>query len=151
MTDDYGAVKAMFVINISCDWNINDTRISHTLCPRLENCFGEKMRNIEFVETAPIISEALSFSGVLNTPPASGAAQKTSHGIVVSWAVHQDEVRAAQKLRFDVFAGEMGARLNSPIPGHDIDLFDNYCEHLIVRDQAPVKFAHPWAWHRLIW
>jgi putative hemolysin len=50
--------------------------------------------------------------------------------------VHQDEVRAAQKLRFDVFAGEMGARLNSPIPGHDIDLFDNYCEHLIVRDQA---------------
>ncbi len=94
------------------------------------------MHNIEFVETAPIISEALSFSGVLNTPPASGAAQKTSHGIVVSWAVHQDEVRAAQKLRFDVFAGEMGARLNSPIPGHDIDLFDNYCEHLIVRDQA---------------
>ena len=94
------------------------------------------MHNIEFVETAPIINEALSFSGVLNTPPASGAAQKTSHGIVVSWAVHQDEVRAAQKLRFDVFAGEMGARLNSPIPGHDIDLFDNYCEHLIVRDQA---------------
>jgi len=94
------------------------------------------MHNIEFVGTAPIINEALSFSGVLNTPPASGAAQKTSHGIVVSWAVHQDEVRAAQKLRFDVFAGEMGARLNSPIPGHDIDLFDNYCEHLIVRDQA---------------
>jgi putative hemolysin len=94
------------------------------------------MRNIEFVENAPIISEALSFSGVLNTPPASGAAEKTAHGIVVSWAVHQDEVRAAQKLRFDVFAGEMGARLNSPIPGHDIDLFDNYCEHLIVRDQA---------------
>ena len=94
------------------------------------------MHNIEFVETAPIINEALSFSGVLNTPPALGAAEKTSHGIVVSWAVHQDEVRAAQKLRFDVFAGEMGARLNSPIPGHDIDLFDNYCEHLIVRDQA---------------
>lgn len=94
------------------------------------------MHNIEFVETAPIISEALSFSGVLKTPPALGAVEKTSHGIVVSWAVHQDEVRAAQKLRFDVFAGEMGARLNSPIPGHDIDLFDNYCEHLIVRDQA---------------
>ena len=94
------------------------------------------MRNIEFVGTAPIINEALSFSGVLTKPPASGAVEKTSHGIVVSWAVHQDEVRAAQKLRFDVFAGEMGARLNSPIPGHDIDLFDNYCEHLIVRDQA---------------
>jgi putative hemolysin len=58
------------------------------------------------------------------------------HGIEVSWAKHQDEVRAAQKLRFDVFAGEMGARLNTPIPGHDVDLFDNYCEHLLVRDQA---------------
>ena len=94
------------------------------------------MRNIEFVGTAPVINEALSFSGVLTTPAASGAVEKTPHGIVVSWAAHQDEVRAAQKLRFDVFAGEMGARLNSPIPGHDIDLFDNYCEHLIVRDQA---------------
>ena len=94
------------------------------------------MRNIEFVGTAPVINEALSFSGVLTTPAASGAVEKTPHGIVVSWASHQDEVRAAQKLRFDVFAGEMGARLNSPIPGHDIDLFDNYCEHLIVRDQA---------------
>ena len=93
------------------------------------------MRNIEFVGIAPVINEALSFSGVLTTPP-SGAVEKTSHGIVVSWASHQNEVRAAQKLRFDVFAGEMGARLNSPIPGHDIDLFDNYCEHLIVRDQA---------------
>jgi putative hemolysin len=57
-------------------------------------------------------------------------------GIGVSWARHQDEVRAAQRLRYDVFAGEMGARLNTTIPGHDVDLFDNYCEHLLVRDQA---------------
>jgi putative hemolysin len=28
----------------------------------------------------------------------------------------------------------MGARLDSSIPGHDVDLFDNYCEHLLVRD-----------------
>ncbi len=60
----------------------------------------------------------------------------TEHGIEVSWAQHHDEVRAAQKLRFDVFAGEMGARLNTPLAGHDVDLFDNFCEHLLVRDQA---------------
>jgi putative hemolysin len=54
----------------------------------------------------------------------------------VTWARHQDEVRAAQRLRHDVFAGEMGARLNTPIPGHDIDLFDNFCEHLLVIDAA---------------
>ena len=56
--------------------------------------------------------------------------------ISVSWARHQDEVRQAQRLRFDVFAREMGARLNSPIAGHDVDLFDDYCEHLLVRDVA---------------
>lgn len=54
--------------------------------------------------------------------------------ISVSWAQHQDEVREAQRLRYAVFAGEMGARLNTPVPGHDIDLFDDYCEHLLVRD-----------------
>lgn len=57
-------------------------------------------------------------------------------GLDVFWARHQDDVRAAQRLRFDVFAGEMGARLNTPLAGHDVDLFDNYCEHLLVRDQA---------------
>ena len=52
----------------------------------------------------------------------------------VSWARHNDEVRQAQRLRFRVFAQEMGARLATTIPGHDVDLFDNYCEHLLVRD-----------------
>jgi putative hemolysin len=54
--------------------------------------------------------------------------------IEVSWAKHQDEVREAQRLRFDVFATEMGARLKTPLAGHDIDSFDNFCEHLLVRD-----------------
>ncbi|MEP6792310.1 MAG: GNAT family N-acetyltransferase, partial [Ramlibacter sp.] len=54
--------------------------------------------------------------------------------ISVSWARHQDEVRQAQRLRFNIFAGEMGARLDTPVAGHDIDLFDDYCEHLLVRD-----------------
>jgi putative hemolysin len=55
-------------------------------------------------------------------------------GITVSWARHEDEVRAAQRLRHDVFCGEMGAQLDTPLAGHDIDLFDDYCEHLLVRD-----------------
>ncbi|MFN4003414.1 MAG: GNAT family N-acetyltransferase [Hylemonella sp.] len=66
--------------------------------------------------------------------PAVPAAQRG--GIAVSWARHLDEVRAAQRLRYAVFAGEMGARLSTPVPGHDIDLFDDYCEHLLVRDGA---------------
>ena len=54
--------------------------------------------------------------------------------VQVGWARHLDEVRQAQRLRFDVFAAEMGARLSTTLPGHDIDLFDDYCEHLLVRD-----------------
>jgi len=61
--------------------------------------------------------------------------QKSS-GIEVHWARHLDEVREAQRLRYNVFANEMGARLNTAIPGHDVDLFDDYCEHLLVRNQA---------------
>ena len=45
-------------------------------------------------------------------------------------------IDAAQAVRYRVFVEEMGARLNSPEPGHDIDLFDDYCEHLLVRDEA---------------
>jgi putative hemolysin len=66
----------------------------------------------------------------------SVTAQKTETrpALIVEWAKHQDEVREAQRLRYDVFATEMGARLKESIPGHDIDLFDDFCEHLIIRD-----------------
>lgn len=55
--------------------------------------------------------------------------------IVITWAKNQSEVREAQKLRYEVFADEMGATLPTHIPGYDIDTFDDYCEHLLVRDR----------------
>ncbi|MFF7091895.1 GNAT family N-acetyltransferase [Streptomyces rubradiris] len=54
----------------------------------------------------------------------------------VTLARDEDDVRAAQRLRHDVFAGEMGALLATPEPGHDIDAFDAYCDHLLVREEA---------------
>ncbi len=60
-------------------------------------------------------------------------------GLTVSWAQHNDEILQAQRLRFKVFAQEMGARLNTIVPGHDVDLFDNYCEHLLVRDKVTLE------------
>ena len=60
--------------------------------------------------------------------------RRAQNAIHVTWAKHQDEVREAQRLRFDIFGTEMGARLSSKLPGHDIDLFDDYCEHLLVRE-----------------
>lgn len=70
--------------------------------------------------------QALSSS--LASPSAAGG------HIKVVWARHLDEVRLAQRLRYQVFAQEMGARLSTKIEGHDVDLFDDYCEHLLVRD-----------------
>lgn len=70
----------------------------------------------------------------LHGPTSDSIVPKERGGIAVSWAQHQDEVRQAQRLRFMVFAGEMGARLNTPVSGHDVDIFDDFCEHLLVRD-----------------
>ncbi|MBL8507608.1 GNAT family N-acetyltransferase [Chitinimonas sp. JJ19] len=54
----------------------------------------------------------------------------------VSLASSDSDVRAAQALRYKVFGEEMGARLNSRHSGLDVDLFDPWCEHLLVRDEA---------------
>lgn len=77
-------------------------------------------------------SDQTDFGGVTSDVVQAPALSK----ILVSWAQHQDEVRAAQRLRYQVFAVEMGATLPNTLPGHDIDLFDDYCEHLLVRDHA---------------
>lgn len=54
----------------------------------------------------------------------------------VALARDEADVRAAQRLRYQVFAGELGALLGDAEPGHDIDAFDAYCDHLLVRDTA---------------
>jgi putative hemolysin len=52
----------------------------------------------------------------------------------LSFATDATQVRAAQALRHQVFAEEMGAVLDTPVPGLDIDPFDDFCDHLLVRD-----------------
>ena len=54
----------------------------------------------------------------------------------VSLARDEADVRAAQRLRYEVFAAELGALLATPLPGHDIDAFDSYCDHLLVREET---------------
>jgi putative hemolysin len=44
------------------------------------------------------------------------------------------QVRAAQRLRYRVFAEELGASL--PGRGEDVDTFDAHCDHLLIRDEA---------------
>jgi len=53
-------------------------------------------------------------------------------GLELDLARTAADVRAAQRLRYAVFAEELGARLDDRL-GLDHDRFDPYCDHLIVR------------------
>jgi len=54
----------------------------------------------------------------------------------VSLARSAAEMRAAQRLRYEVFALEMGARLPSAANGLDCDRLDEHCDHLLVRETS---------------
>lgn len=54
----------------------------------------------------------------------------------VSLASTPEDVQDAQRLRHQVLIREMGGRLNTGEPGIEDDRFDEYCQHLIVRDLA---------------
>jgi putative hemolysin len=56
--------------------------------------------------------------------------------LTVQFARSMGEVAEAQRLRYRVFGEEMGARLASAEQGVDRDIFDPFCEHLLVRDSA---------------
>ncbi len=55
---------------------------------------------------------------------------------VTSIASTPEEIRAAQRLRYRIFAGEKGAVLHTPLPGHDVDAFDEFADHLIVTERG---------------
>lgn len=54
--------------------------------------------------------------------------------LTVGFARSMSEVMEAQRLRFRVFGEEMGARLPEARDGIDRDIFDPFCEHVLVRD-----------------
>jgi putative hemolysin len=60
--------------------------------------------------------------------------QGHASALTVTLAKSASEVREAQRLRYQVFAEECGAHLESATEGIDEDDFDSSCEHLIVRD-----------------
>lgn len=65
-------------------------------------------------------------------PAGSPTTATTPYSLLV--ARDSDEVRAAQRLRYEVFAEEMGATVHGDAPGVETDPFDEFCDHLIVRD-----------------
>ncbi|WP_030716394.1 GNAT family N-acetyltransferase [Streptomyces sp. NRRL S-237] len=71
----------------------------------------------------------------VRAPAAAPGAPSEGPRYAVRLARDEDEVRAAQRLRHQVFVGELGARLDGPEPGLDADAFDAYCDHLLVVDE----------------
>ncbi|NCN88433.1 MAG: GNAT family N-acetyltransferase [Gallionella sp.] len=56
-----------------------------------------------------------------------------------SLARNLTEITEAQRVRYKVFGEEMGANLPSAELGLDIDRFDEFCDHLLVRDHGNSK------------
>lgn len=59
----------------------------------------------------------------------------------VSLAQGDREIEEAKRLRYRIFAGELGARLHTRTPGVDHDIYDPFCEHLIVRDENSAEIV----------
>jgi putative hemolysin len=53
----------------------------------------------------------------------------------VGFAETPDEIRETQKLRYRIFAGELGAAIDGGDDCVDVDQYDEYCRHLVVREQ----------------
>lgn len=71
--------------------------------------------------------------------PATTDAAVSEPRLSVRLARGSAEIEDAQRLRFKVFAEEMGARVGSPDSGLDQDEFDAYCDHLVVRDEDSLR------------
>lgn len=70
----------------------------------------------------------------------SQAHSQTQNRLYVSLARNASEIAEAQRLRYKVFAEEMGAQIssdsNAKTRGLDVDGFDAFCDHLIVREST---------------
>ena len=67
---------------------------------------------------------------LLTTSPTVSRRAALSVGLAIGAA----EIEAAQRLRYKVFAEELGARLACATPRVDEDIYDPFCRHLVVRD-----------------
>jgi putative hemolysin len=68
---------------------------------------------------------------LVSTPPTDKAGPAARYSLLLT---REDaHVEAAQRLRYRVFAGELGAALPERGDGRDVDRFDEHCDHLVVR------------------
>ena len=71
--------------------------------------------------------------------PAAQVEKVKKPAFKIIWATTPGEIKEAQRLRYKVFAEEMGANLSTASHGLDIDEFDAYCDHLLIRDEESLR------------
>jgi putative hemolysin len=135
-------------------FNLKDDSVSAILANKFSNKLSHLQESKIFKEILPNIGKKLKKNkkiakkelklqeklGIATTPiEAPTVKTKAANPIQVTWARHADEVKEAQKLRYKVFAKEMGANLPKDNGNLDVDMFDKYCDHLIVRDRETLK------------
>jgi putative hemolysin len=67
-------------------------------------------------------------------PVTLSPASEAQPRFTVRFAITADEITATQKLRYRIFAGELGADIDGGQEGLDIDQYDAHCKHLMVVD-----------------
>ena len=70
------------------------------------------------------------------TPEVRTSRKRDDAALAVSLACNEAEVLEAQRLRYRVFAAELGARVPGGEAGVDRDFYDIHCAHLLVRDTS---------------
>jgi len=76
----------------------------------------------------------VSTGSVLIAPEPATATDTPRYSLLVS--TDPDLIDAAQRLRYEVFSTEPGFTLLPSADGRDADRFDQYCDHLLVRDET---------------
>ena len=76
-----------------------------------------------------VIDTLITRNGVICSEPEKSQRPRFE----VSVAETQSEVLESQRLRYEIFAGELGAEIDGDI---DCDEYDPWCRHLLVRETA---------------
>lgn len=85
-------------------------------------------------ETAPQIVSGYATFGADRNPALFEP--KNSSAYCVTLASGIEDLREAQRLRYDVFSSEYGVCFRASGPKLDEDEFDAYCKHIIAREQS---------------
>jgi putative hemolysin len=121
--------------------NLKKLKKLHKLFPKLvkKSSYQTKKSKLAAKSAATTIQTSSNVTQKINSITAPTVKTKAAKPIQVTWARHLDQVKEAQQLRYQVFAQEMGARLPKNSQNLDIDMFDKFCDHLIVRDLESLK------------